>query len=84
MSFQTSTPVLMSSGLLDKFKQVTGISEPKKQPNMPSAAELRDEASKPNDPSVPQTYEIRDRQQEEQPTSTDRPKEATNAPTNED
>lgn len=50
---------------------------------MPSAEQLRQEAEKPLDQSVPQTYEVRGRQQEEQPAST-RPKEATNAPTNED
>ena len=51
---------------------------------MPSAAELRETAEKPLDPSVPHTYEIRQRQQQEQPSSSDRPKEATNAPKNED
>lgn len=51
---------------------------------MPSAAELRETAEKPLDPSVPQTYEVRDRQQDEQPAQDNRPAEATNAPTNED
>ena len=51
---------------------------------MPSAAELREMAEKPLDPSVPQTYEIRDRQLKEQPSSTNRPQEATSAPFNED
>ncbi|QIW94696.1 hypothetical protein AMS68_000214 [Peltaster fructicola] len=50
---------------------------------MPSAQELRQEAEKPLDQTVPQTYEFRERQQEEQPASS-RPKEAINAPTNED
>ena len=51
---------------------------------MPSAAELRTRSDRPLDPSTPQTYEIRDRQKQEQPSSSDRPSEATNAPTNED
>lgn len=51
---------------------------------MPSAAELRETAEKPLDPATPQTYEIRERQQQEQPSSSERPPEATNAPTNED
>ncbi|KAK5127921.1 hypothetical protein LTR85_005038 [Meristemomyces frigidus] len=51
---------------------------------MPSAAELRQQAEQPTDPNTPQTYEIRERQQLEQPSNGDRPKEATNAPTNED
>lgn len=51
---------------------------------MPSAAELRETAEESLDPSVPQTYEIRERQQKEQPSSLMRPAEATNAPTNED
>lgn len=51
---------------------------------MPSAAELLETAEKPLDPSVPQTYEVRDRQQDEQPARDNRPAEATNAPTNED
>lgn len=51
---------------------------------MSSAAELRETTEKPTDPSIPQTYEIRERQQQEQPSQTDRPKQATNAPTNED
>lgn len=51
---------------------------------MPSASELRQTAEQPLDPSVPQTYELRERQQEEQPAHDNRPKEATNAPTNED
>jgi len=41
-------------------------------------------AEQPQDPSVPQTYELRERQQEEQPAHDNRPVEATNAPTNED
>jgi hypothetical protein len=51
---------------------------------MPSASELRQMAEQPQDPSVPQTYELRERQQEEQPKHDNRPAEATNAPTNED
>jgi len=51
---------------------------------MPSASELRQTAEQPLNPSVPQTYELRERQQEEQPAHDNRPKEATNAPTNED
>lgn len=51
---------------------------------MPSASELRQTAEKPLDPSVPQTYELRERQKEEQPAHDNRPAEATNAPTNED
>ena len=51
---------------------------------MPSASELRQTAEQPLDLSVPQTYELRERQQEEQPAHDNRPKEATNAPTNED
>ena len=51
---------------------------------MPSAEELRQTAEQPLDLSTPQTYEIRDRQQQEQPSNSDRPKGATNAPTNED
>lgn len=51
---------------------------------MPSAAELRQQAEQPLDPNAPQTYEVRERQQLEQPATTDRPKDATNAPTNED
>lgn len=51
---------------------------------MPSASELRQTAEQPLNPSVPQTYELRERQQEEQPTHDNRPAEATNAPTNED
>lgn len=51
---------------------------------MPSAEELRQTAEKPLDPSTPQTYEVRERQQQEQPAQSSRPKEATNAPTNED
>jgi hypothetical protein len=52
---------------------------------MPSASELRETAQKPLNPSVPQTYEIRERQQQEQPAnSKSRPSNATNAPLNED
>jgi hypothetical protein len=51
---------------------------------MPSASEIRQMAEQPLNPSVPQTYELRDRQQDEQPTPDNRPAEATNAPTNED
>ena len=51
---------------------------------MPSAAELRETAEKTLDPDTPQTYEIRDRQQQEQPSSSGRPKDATSAPLNED
>jgi hypothetical protein len=51
---------------------------------MPSAAELRQTAEQPLNPSIPQTYELRERQQKEQPTHDNRPKEETNAPTNED
>nr|OQO30804.1 hypothetical protein B0A51_01465 [Rachicladosporium sp. CCFEE 5018] len=52
---------------------------------MPSAAEIRQLAEKPLDPSVPQTYEIRDRQTREQCMPADeRPAQATNAPKNED
>jgi hypothetical protein len=51
---------------------------------MPSASELRQTAEQPLDPSVPQTYELRERQKEEQPAHDNRPAEATNAPTNED
>ena len=51
---------------------------------MPSAEELRQTAEKPLDPATPQSYEVRERQQLEQPAQTNRPKEATNAPTNED
>jgi hypothetical protein len=52
---------------------------------MPSAFELRQTAHQPLDPSVPQTYELRERQREEQPTNSDsRPSDATNAPLNED
>jgi hypothetical protein len=51
---------------------------------MPSATELRQMAEQPLNPSVPQTYELRERQQEEQPAHSNRPAEATNAPTNED
>lgn len=54
------------------------------QPNaMPSAAELRQTADQHLDPSVPQTYEIREQQKQEQP-STERAQEATKAPLNED
>lgn len=52
---------------------------------MPSASELRETAQQPLDPSVPQTYELRERQRQEQPTDTEsRPSDATNAPLNED
>jgi len=52
---------------------------------MPSASELRETAQKPLDPSVPQTYEIRERQQQEQPANSEsRPSNATSAPLNED
>lgn len=52
---------------------------------MPSASELRQTAHQPLDPSVPQTYELRERQREEQPTNSDsRPSDATKAPLNED
>ncbi|KAI6886547.1 hypothetical protein KC360_g2486 [Hortaea werneckii] len=51
---------------------------------MPSAAELRQIAEQPLDPNTPQSYEIRERQQLEQPSETQRPASATNAPTNED
>jgi hypothetical protein len=52
---------------------------------MPSASELREQAHQPLDPSVPQTYEIRERQQQEQPANSEsRPSNATNAPLNED
>ena len=51
---------------------------------MPSAQELRETAEQPLDTSTPQTYEVRERQQQEQPTSSNRPAEATNAPTSED
>lgn len=51
---------------------------------MPSSSELRQTAEQPLDPTVPQTYEVRERQQDEQPARDDRPAEATNAPTNED
>lgn len=51
---------------------------------MPSASELRQTAEQPLDKSVPQTYELRERQQDEQPKPDNRPAEATNAPTNED
>lgn len=52
---------------------------------MPSAEELRQTAEKPLDTSTPQTYEIRERQEKEQPAGRDeRPPESTNAPTNED
>ncbi|TKA29811.1 hypothetical protein B0A50_03175 [Salinomyces thailandicus] len=51
---------------------------------MPSASELRETAEGPLDPNTPQSYEIRERQQLEQPSNTQRPAEATNAPTNED
>ena len=51
---------------------------------MPSASELRQTAEQPLNPSVPQTYELRERQKEEQPAHDNRPAEATNAPTNED
>lgn len=51
---------------------------------MPSASSLRQTAEQPLDPSVPQTYEIRERQQLEQPSNDNRPSEATNAPDNED
>jgi hypothetical protein len=51
---------------------------------MPSASELRQTAEQSLNPAVPQTYELRDRQQDEQPAHDNRPAEATNAPTNED
>lgn len=54
---------------------------------MPSASELRQTAEGPLDPKTPQSYEIRERQRLEQPSSSQasqRPSEATNAPTNED
>jgi hypothetical protein len=52
---------------------------------MPSASELRETAHQPLDPSIPQTYEIRERQQQEQPANSEsRPSNATNAPLNED
>jgi len=51
---------------------------------MPSASELRQTADQSLDPNTPQTYEIRERQQQEQPSTSQRPPEATNAPTNED
>lgn len=51
---------------------------------MPSASSLRQTAQQPLDPNVPQTYEFRERQQQEQPSHDNRPAEATNAPTNED
>ncbi|KAI6810412.1 hypothetical protein KC332_g12403 [Hortaea werneckii] len=51
---------------------------------MPSAAELRQTAEQPLDPNTPQSYEVRERQQLEQPSETQRPANATNAPTNED
>jgi len=52
---------------------------------MPSAEQFRQQADKPLDPTVPQTYEIRERQKQEQPAdSSARPDEATSAPKNED
>ena len=51
---------------------------------MPSAEQLRQIADQPLDPNVPQTYEIRDRQQLEQPDHENRPKDATSAPLNQD
>jgi len=52
---------------------------------MPSASELRETAHQPLDPNVPQTYELRERQQQEQPANHEsRPAEATKAPLNED
>lgn len=51
---------------------------------MLSGSELRQTAQQPLDPSVPQTYEIRQRQKQEQPSHENRPAGATNAPLNED
>ena len=52
---------------------------------MPSASELRETAEQPLDPNIPQTYELRHRQQAEQPpNASQRPSEATSAPLNED
>lgn len=51
---------------------------------MSSASSLRQTAEQPLNPAVPQTYEARDRQQQEQPANDNRPAEATKAPLNED
>jgi len=52
---------------------------------MPSASELRQMAHQPLNPSIPQTYELRERQEQEQPVNSDsRPSDATKAPLNED
>lgn len=51
---------------------------------MTSGSSLRQTAEGPLNPDVPQTYEIRERQQDEQPSQDNRPSEATNAPLNED
>lgn len=51
---------------------------------MASAQELRETAEQQLNTSTPQMYEVRERQQYEQPASSNRPPEATNAPTNED
>lgn len=59
-------------------------SSPQKPRIMPSASELRQTAEQPLNPAVPQTYEARERQQQEQPANDNRPAEATNAPLNED